>query len=586
MKLVLSDSRRLTGGNLYWDRPSAVLDVEIDIDAEAEAVIRTWQDTAHRLLQKTGMAREQTCFRQFEGGANLLVSAPIDALYAMCELNEVAWAAAAHACGEGDAVDLATEGIRLQGLFEAERHPRLLQLQQAARDHNVPFLWDDDHVSLGYGTRCLCWPQNELPDTRDVDWNTPAAIPLALVTGTNGKSTTVRMVASIMAAASVRGGLTSTDFIRVGDEVIEQGDYSGTGGARQLLRHPEVEMAVLEVARGGLLRRGLAVERADAALITNVAADHLGEYGINTVAELIEAKFIVHRAISGQAPLILNADDPGVVAYSKGLREQRSVNTWWFSLDSDHPLIRESQAQRSGACWMEGDDLYSNACPEEGSSLSASVYYGQARKITSASAVAASRQGLLRHNIQNALGATLVSLALGLPDRAIQAGLAGFRGDESDNPGRGNWFEHRGIKILVDFAHNEHGLEALMDGVRAIGADRVVVLLGQAGDRSDEAIRGLSRIACSVNPARLLVCEFPGYERGRAPGGVPDLICAAARDCGVPENHIERFSSPAEGAKNALQNAREGDLLVLLALMQREKVLELVHEYMGDSLNG
>ena len=122
-----------------------------------------------------------------------------------------------------------------------------------------------------------------MPSPGEIDWDSIESIPLALVTGTNGKSTTVRMTAAIMTAAGFRAGLTSTDFIRVGDRVIDTGDYSGTGGARMLMRQADVEMAVLEVARGGLLRRGLGVERADVAVVTNVAADHLGDYGINTV---------------------------------------------------------------------------------------------------------------------------------------------------------------------------------------------------------------------------------------------------------------------------------------------------------------
>ncbi len=183
-------------------------------------------------------------------------------------------------------------------LAARESKPRLLAMQAAAASHHVPFLWDDDEVSVGFGKNAMTWPAEQVPEPESVDWSAIGSVPLGIVTGTNGKSTTVRLSAAILSAAGLRAGITSTDYIRVGDEILERGDFSGPGGARTLLRHPQSEAVVLEVARGGLLRRGVGVEHADAALITNIAADHMGEYGINTVADMAEAKFIVRRALA------------------------------------------------------------------------------------------------------------------------------------------------------------------------------------------------------------------------------------------------------------------------------------------------
>jgi cyanophycin synthetase len=253
VKLELTDSRRLTGANLFWDLPSAVIDVSID--GPPDRVVQVWKAAARDWLDAVGHSDQRICHRLFKGGASLLISAPIDALYAMCELNEVAWASTLHGCGLGPAPDRGEELPRLTRLFDEERNPRLLALQQMAAQQGLPFLWDDDEVSVGYGDSAWIWDSQALPRVEDVDWARPGSIPVALVTGTNGKSTTVRMTAAIMGAAGYRAGLTSTDFIRVAERVIDQGDYSGPGGARMLLRQPDVEMAVLEVARGGLLRR-------------------------------------------------------------------------------------------------------------------------------------------------------------------------------------------------------------------------------------------------------------------------------------------------------------------------------------------
>ena len=572
MKPELTDSRRLTGANLFWEHPSAIIDAESD--GPVDELIKAWELAAGQLLDSVGHSGEQTCYRAWQGGVSLLISAPIDVLYSMCELNEAAWDMAMHACGWGVPQDLSELVPRLNRLFDEERNPALLALQQAARNYGVPFLWDDDEVSIGYGKTTLSWPPDKLPRPDQIDWNAIGSIPVAMVTGTNGKSTTVRMTASILSAAGLCTGLTSTDFIRVGDRMIDRGDYSGTGGARTLMRQKDVEVAVLEVARGGLLRRGLGVERADVAVVTNVAADHLGDYGINSVAELIPAKFIVRRALGANAPLVLNADDAGVVAYAAGLDNCLA----WFSLDPGNERVRQGLLDGESACFLEEGWLVSARGDER-------------RRVVHVDQVPATRGGSARYNISNALAAVSTALALGVSDDAIRQGLASFRGDEADNPGRGNWFEceistEEGsgpVKILVDFAHNEHGMLALADMVLATPSERIVLLIGQAGDRLDQDIADLVSAACSVAPDRLLVAELPGYERGRAPFEVPGLISREAIGAGIPAQAVEICGSPVEATARALEDARPGDLIVLLALTQREEALELVRRFIGNS---
>jgi len=564
MHMELTDSRRLTGANLFWDYPSAIIDVHVE--GPAEEVVEAWQAAASRWLEAVGYPDEQTCHRLFEGGASLLISAPIDALYSMCELNEVAWASTLHAFGLGPAPDPAEETLRLLRLFEEERSPRLLALQGEAARRGLPFLWDDDEVSVGYGQSAQIWPSASLPEVGEVDWSRPGSVPVALITGTNGKSTTVRMTAAIMNAAGARAGLTSTDFIRVGDRLIDRGDYSGPGGARTLLRQPDVEMAVLEVARGGLLRRGLGVAGADVAVVTNVAEDHLGEYGIHSVDELLEAKFIVHKALAAGGTLVLNADDAGVLSHGETL----NCRILWFSLDAGHPRISTARAAGDPVCYLENGWLMASDA-------------GGARRIAPVDAVTAARGGTVRHNLANALAAMGIAVSLGLGKEAIREGLEAFRGDELDNPGRGNWFECRTaegqLRILVDFAHNEHGMKALADTVARSGAERVLLQMGQAGDRTDLEIAGLVRAACEMNPRHLLVTELPGYERGRDSFEVPRLIREHALACGLEASRIGIYPDPLAATEQALKWAQPGDLLVLLALTQRPEMLALIHSF-------
>ena len=170
---------------------------------------------------------------------------------------------------------------------------------------------------------------------------------------------------------------------------------------------------------------------------------------------------------------------------------------------------------------------------------------------------------------------------LGADDQALAAGLRAFSGSAEVNPGRGNLFEKDGIRIFLDFAHNEHGLKAISETVNAFHAERNIVLMGQAGDRLDADIDDLVRAACALNPARLLACELPGYERGRASMEVPARIRNVAITEGVPEDVIAIYASPLEGVRSALAEARQGDCLVLLALSQRDEVLALIHDFVS-----
>lgn len=565
MQLELLDSRRLTGPSLYWHRPGAIIDVALG-GVDAMAVVTRWQQQLRAVLDGVGWTGEACCYRLYDGGASLVMSAPIDALYAATEVNEAAWQAACALLNGRQAPDFAATVAVLRRTIADEANPALLNLQHAAAEHACCWLSDDDQVSLGSGQGARIWPVNELPSPDTLAWDQISDIPLALITGTNGKSTTVRVADAIIKAAGLTPGVTSTDYIRVGEQVLDHGDYSGPGGARTLLRHPQVEIALLEVARGGMLRRGLATTQASAALITNVAADHLGEYGINTVAELIEAKFIVHKAIRPDQPLILNADDGGVVDYAARLESQRII---WFSEHADNPLIQRHWATGKGEamvvdaghiCWRQGTI---------------------SKPIIAVEQVPLTLGGAARHNVQNCLAAAALCKALGIGSDAIAKGLRGFAGTPEENPGRGNLFSGQGLHVLVDFAHNEHGVKAVIDTIRRIPAQRRLVLMGQAGDRSDAAIQDLVNAVMTAHPDALVVCELPGYERGRASGEVSALIEGFAIASGMEPTNIIRAANPAEGVEAALNWSRPGDFLLLLTLTQRDQAISRIREFLG-----
>jgi UDP-N-acetylmuramyl tripeptide synthase len=551
MKLL--DSRRLTGPNLFLDRAGAVLEVSLAPD-EAEAVVAAWRENVRRMLEAVGWGGEKIAVRRFPGGASLAIPAPIDSLYAATEVNEWAWAAAEAALTGGTPRDLAA-AESLRAMIAAEANPALLALRDAAAGHGVSFLWDDDRASVGLGTGSSTWPTDALPAPASIDWSAVHDIPVLLVTGTNGKTTTVRLLSAIAAAAGKVPGITSTDYIEVGGEVVDRGDYSGPGGARTLLRDRRVEIAILETARGGMLRRGLAVTGAEAALVTNIAADHLGEFGIVDVPTLAEAKLVIARAVRPGGRIVLNADDPELVAAAG--RVARPIT--WFSLDAASPRVLAHLAAGGDACFLEDGVLVL-------------ARGGEQTDVIGAEEIPVTLGGAARHNVANALGAMGLAAAAGLPVEAIAAGLRSLK----SNPGRALWMELGGAHLLLDYAHNPHGMAAVVELARSFPGERRLIVLGQAGDRDDEAIRELARTAWRLQPDRIVVKELPEMLRGREPGEIPAVLQDEFLRLGAAPGSVTIAATELEGIREALAWGRPGDLLILLTHTQRDEVLALL----------
>jgi len=555
MKLL--ESRRLTGPNLLLDRPGAVIEVALEPE-EAAAAVAAWREQARRMLDAVGWSGEETAARLFSGGASLAISAPIDALYAATEVNEWAWAAA-EASLSGEMPEIAAGRDALRRLIAQESNPALLALRDAAVARGVAFLSDGRFASAGLGTGSLTWPVDELPPPESVDWRAVHDVPVLLVTGTNGKSTTVRLVAAMVTAAGKVPGLTSTDYIEVGDEVIERGDFSGPEGARAVLRDKRVEVAVLETARGGILRRGLVANRADAAAVTNIAEDHLGDYGIHDLASLTATKLVIARVVRPDGRVVLNADDPELVAAAGGV----AAPIVWFAFDAGNPVVAGHVAAGGEAVVVDDGALVL----DRGGERTAVIRAGE---------VPVTFGGAARYNVANALAAIGVASVLRLPAEAMASGLRQMKSTPEDNPGRANLFEWNGSRILLDYAHNPHGIKALLDIAQALPAQRKLIILGQAGDRSDEAIRDLARAAWELRPDYIIVKELPEMLRGRQLGEVPAVLEDELRRLGVPAAHLERADSELEAVNRALAWARPGDLLVLLVHKHRDEVVRML----------
>ncbi len=551
--MKLHDTRRLTGPNLIWDCPGAVIDVEFE-RAQADAITATWRSMAGEMLKAVGWSSHRTAVHRFPYGASLALSAPIDVLYAATEVAEWAWDATVATLAGGRMEPLRQAATRLRAVIEEEQNPAWAALDAAAAKAGVTMLSDDDEVSLGLGCRSTTWAMAELPVPATLDWSGFGRVPVGLVTGTNGKTTSVRTAAAIVRAAGLTPGLSCTDWVGVGDEIVERGDYAGPGGARTVLRHPQVEVALLETARGGLLRRGLGVPQADCALITNVSEDHLGDFGSRTVEELLQVKWVVSRAVRAQGQLVLCADDARLLARAA----QYDGALVWFSPDPTNRVLK-AHAEKGGtaATVIEG--------------MAGFWRDGFWQPLLAVKEIPITLRGAARHNVANALGAAALCASLGIDDEAICEGLRSIT--DADNPGRCNLFEVDGVSVLVDFAHNLEGMKALFDMARAVPAKRRALVFSQAGDRPSDDIIALGEAAWQVGLERAYTVELEKYARGRARGEVKGLLDRGLHASGAQPSQISHHETEMQALDDALAWAQPGDLIIMLALGEQREVL-------------
>ena len=561
------DSRRLTGPHLLGDRPGAALDVAIEGDVAAAA--DAWRREARRLLDQVGWEGEDVAARTFEGGASFVITAPVDGLYAATDLNEAAWDAATARLAGRQLPDEAEVSGQLRELIVREHDPRLRALRDAARARGVTFLSDDERVSVGSGSGARVWSRGEFPLATQVDWSSVHDVPIVLVSGSNGKTTSARLIAAIARASGLTPALTSTDGVTVDGDHLAVGDFAGPMGARLALRDPRAGIAVLETARGGILRRGLAVEHADATLLTNVASDHLDDFGVNDLATLAAVKLVAARVVRPAGRVVLNADDPGLAAHALGVSPAS-----WFALDRAAPLV-------SIGLTAGGDVAY----VEDGAIVLAQG--GRPAPLIRLDQVPVTLGGAARYNVSNALGAVLVSAVLaglpagrGITPETIAGALATF-GSPETNPGRGNLYRVGEVQVLVDYGHNPHGLTALGDTIEALGGRRRLVVLGQAGDRGDDALRELARAAWGLRPDRVVLKELATLYRGREPGSVRAILAAELRRLGIAEDELMAVDTETEALDAALAWAGPGDLVVMLTHEDRPAIMERLEAMQG-----
>ncbi len=369
-------------------------------------------------------------------------------------------------------------------------------------------------------------------------------IPVIAVTGTNGKTTTVRLIAHLTTAAGLRTGMTNTDGVYVEGRAIDRGDCSGPRSARNVLMHPDVDAAVFETARGGLLREGLAFDRCQVAVVTNIGSgDHLGLNYITTLEDLAILKRVIVQNVADGGMAVLNAADPVVVSMADNCRGEVT----FFAADGQHPVMSMHRAKGRRVVYIDNGHLVA----EQGKTI---------HKVDLQN-VPLTRGGVIGFQVENVMASVAAAWAIDLPWEAIRAGLLSFAGESDNAPGRFNVFSYRGATVIADYGHNPDAISALVGAVDAMPAKRRSVVISGAGDRRDEDIRQQTEILGAAFDDVLLYQDQ--CQRGREDGEVVALLRQGLTGA-KRTSYVDEINGEFVAIDKALARLKEGDLCLIL----------------------
>ncbi len=372
-------------------------------------------------------------------------------------------------------------------------------------------------------------------------------IPVIAVTGTNGKTTTTRLLAHIMQHQGRRVGFTTTDGVYIGGNRVMPGDMTGPFAASVVLRDPTADFAILECARGGLLRRGLGFRACDIGIVLNIAEDHLGLEDIQTLDDLARVKRVIVETVRPEGWAVLNADDEHVadmIDYTPG-------NVAYFSMDENNDIIRRRMKRGKTSCVFENDYI---------TILSSEWKI----RIVKAHDVPLTLGGRAPFMIQNVLAATLAAYLRKVKPADIRQALTTFVPGHGTTPGRLNQLQVRGIDILIDFAHNPAGYRGLAGLVSRLPAERKIATISACGDRRDVDIPQMGRLATEMF-TEIVIRETPRYLRGRPEGTIAEMLHTAILNAGFPPDKARIASDEPHAVRQVLEAAESGDLVVIIA---------------------
>ena len=368
-------------------------------------------------------------------------------------------------------------------------------------------------------------------------------IPIIAITGTNGKTTTTRLVAHILSLSSKKVGMTTTGGIYIDNKCIDKGDTTGYYSARTVLTNKEVEIAVLELARGGLIKSGLPYDLADVSVITNITEDHLGLGGINTLEDMAYVKSLVGEAVKKDGYVVINADDEASLNIISRIKNKIIL----FTKNKNNPVIVKYLHNNNLVVYLEKDTIYLEGLNEK-------------KEIINVKKAPITLGGKLTYNIENIMGAIAALIAIGVDINIIRNGIESFN-NEKQNPGRFNMYNVHGTSVILDYAHNIEGYKVVLQGIKKINHKRVIGVVGVPGDRTDTSTIKIGNI-CGENFDYIYIKEDRD-KRGRKNGEIAELLKQSIMESGFKSSKLDITLDEEEALKKAIEFSQPGDLVIM-----------------------
>lgn len=467
---------------------------------------------------------------------------------------------------QGNTPNFSIEQTRINALIELEKNSEELDnLIDQAKNRNIPFLPAEDEFpsQFGYGKNSVNIDLGNLPESINSIFpqDNTGRIPIIAVSGSNGKTTSTRLTAHILKTAGHNVGFTTSDGIYIDGEMVDEGDTTGPMSAQIVLRNKDIDVAVLETARGGIVRAGLGFDQCDLALLTNVQGDHLGISDIDTIEELSQVKAVLIKALKQNGTAILNADNENTIT----IGEKTENKVAWFSLYPKNPHILNGINKGIPVAYVEDQCIYLQTGPTK-------------IKLANVNEIPITFNGSLKFMIQNAMGAALSTYLFGINPETISKALSTFFPSQEQTPGRMNLFEVKGKTVLIDFAHNPDGFEGVRDYLATVKSPLKIGIIVGTGDRLESDLIRNGELSAEMFDH--IIIQQAKFLRGRTAEAIIDNLCQGILSVN-PNAKWERIDDDAEALQYALSIAPEGSIITALSNVLN-KSFDLIKQYQSE----
>jgi len=550
--------KRLNGNNIFFDGYGALLDI-MSNDPELVQFRDAFIADLSVVIEKLNLPAH-VFTKTYTNGTVVAIKMPFDLRDFASGLLEKVYGYSLSKFDNNDTMILDID--KIDCYYKDSINLKLRETNEIATKRLLNFFEVEGSIYIGSGKGCYHLELSKLDHT-DIPWDDIYEIPSVMVTGTNGKTTTVRLTNYIAKTSGLITGYCSTDWVMIDGVIIDEGDYSGIQGNHLVLKDTRVDVAILEVARGGIVKRGLATRVTSAALVTNVTEDHLGQGVIDTLEQLANAKFIVHNSVKPGGHSIINLDDAMSLQLLPTINNDKIYTSQQLSLDKIKCYLQSDREYaiyvRDGAIY-----LYRDACESF---------------VVNLNQVSITYNGLASHNVYNVLSAIALSLELGVSLDNIASALASYVNDDTTNQGRFNIFDVNGSMFIFDYGHNVAAINSIVQfagKLKPQGAT-TTILLGFTGDRRS-IVEEVVKVVFNNKVDKVILKKFDNYLRGWAEKGeVANYLHKCLINVGfAPEDIIAIVDEELEAVQLAVSRAKPGD--INLMLVQEE--ITIVLNYM------